>query len=100
MLQTTTKDPNDKVMPSGYFRLKGDFFDDSKFRGINRHKLSQVEGISYPTLIRYLKSDDEVTRFNGEVLYAILVTGMGYTIEEIAEMPIGKLFDIIEKELE
>lgn len=85
---------------SGTIRLNRRFFDEGNLV-INKHKLSQTEQISYPTVLKYLtrKSDaDEfdIRTFSGDILYAILVKGMGITPDEVANLRIGDVFEIVE----
>lgn len=86
-----------KVVTSGAFRLKGRYFDKDKLR-INRHQLSQKEGVSYPTLLRYLAGPEEgepITNFSGEVLYALLVEGFGMSPEEVESLRVGDIFEVV-----
>ncbi len=90
-----------KNMASGYLRLNGRFFTEGKLK-INMHKLSQVERVSYPTVLRYVspigdseRKNDEVKNFSGEALYAILVSGMGYTEEEAKNLRVGDIFEFV-----
>lgn len=87
-----------KKVTTGYLRLKGDTFTEDNLVK-NRHQLSLDEKVSYPTLLRYLDaSGKDITTFNGDVLYAILVTGLGNTPEELANMKIGDVFDIVKRD--
>lgn len=83
---------------TGSFRLKGRFFHGDKLR-INKHKLSQQEGVSYPTLLRYLNQSDDgaspIQNFSGEVLYAILVEGFGMSPQEIENLRVGDIFEVV-----
>lgn len=82
-------------MASGAFRLKGRFFHKDKLK-VNRHKLSQREGVSYPTLLRYMDppEDEPIKNFSGEVLYALLVEGFGMSPEEVEDLRIGDIFEV------
>lgn len=93
-------------MASGTVRLNRRFFREDNLRGINKHQLSQDEKVSYPTLLRYLYPaegserkgpDGDIDTFSGEVLYAILVKGMGYSEQEAAQLPMGEVFEIVRK---
>lgn len=86
---------------NGSFRLNGRFFDEEKLK-VNKHQLSQVERVSYPTILRYVTKDGEsgefdVRNFSGEVLYAIIVGGMGYSPDEAANLRLGDVFEIVEE---
>lgn len=87
------------TMASGYVRLNGRFFTEDKLK-INKHKLSQTEQVSYPTVLKYLVSPgeepkEEIKNISGDVLYAILVRGMGLTPAEIENMRVGDLFEVV-----
>lgn len=86
--------PNQHVA-SGYVRLNGRFFDENKLK-MNKHRLAQSEQVSYPTVLKYL-SDPDIRTISGEVLYAILVKGMGYSIEELNGICLGEMFEFIEE---
>lgn len=86
---------------SGSVRLNRRFFDEKNLK-INKHKLSQTEQISYPTVLKYIYREDlngdyDVRVFSGDVLFAILIKGMGYTPEEAASLKIGDVFEFIEE---
>ena len=85
-------------MASGYLRLKGSFFDESKLLK-NKHQLSQEERVSYPTVHKYLsgRHNSDISTISGDVLYAILVKGMGYSIEEVKDFKVGDLFELVEE---
>ena len=85
---------------SGSVRLNRRFFDEKNLI-INKHKLSQTEQVSYPTVLKYIYREDlngdyDVRTFSGDVLFAILVKGMGYTPEEAAKLKIGDVFEFVE----
>lgn len=85
---------------SGSFRLNRRFFDEGNLK-INKHRLSQREAVSYPTIHRYVYREElgdeyDIRTFSGDVLYAILVTGMGYSPEEAANLRLGDVFEIFE----
>lgn len=82
------------AMSSGQMKLNRRFFDKNNLKVENMHKLSQTENVSYPTLLKYLKTD--VDRFDGNVLYAIIVTGMGYSPEEASKLELGQIFDFVD----
>jgi hypothetical protein len=92
--------PSNKVA-SGTFRLNGRFFDDKKL-AMNKHKLALSEQVSYPTIHKYISRDEQgsaydVRNFSGDVLYAILVKGMGYTAEQVRDLRLGDVFEIVEE---
>lgn len=86
---------------SGSVRLNSRFFDESKLV-INKHRLSLTEKVSYPTVHKYiyrkdLNGDYNINKFDGDVLFAILVKGMGLSPKEIADLRFGDVFEIIEE---
>lgn len=90
-----------KEVTSGAFRLKSRYFHKDKLR-INRHQLSQKEGVSYPTLLRYLgqpedEEADPIVNFSGEVLYALLVEGFGMSPIEVENLRVGDIFEVVPK---
>lgn len=85
---------------SGTVRLNSRFFDEDNLV-INKHKLSQTEQVSYPTVLKYISNgemngDYDIRQFSGDVLFAILVKGMGLTPAQVAELKFGDVFEIIE----
>lgn len=82
-----------QVMASGRVRLKGHAL--LAQLQINMHALSLDEKVSYPTLHKYLNNADELNSFSAEVLYAILVKGMGKTPDEIEDMRLGDVFEVV-----
>ena len=89
------------TMASGTFRLNGRFFDEKKLI-MNKHRLAQFERLSYPTVHKYIYKDDlhdnyDVRKFSGDVLFAILRHGMGYSVEEIKQLKVGDLFEVLEE---
>lgn len=84
-------------MASGYLRLKGSFFDESKLLK-NKHQLSQEERVSYPTVHKYLsdRHNSDISMISGDVLYAILVKGMGLSTKDVEDMRVGDLFEFVE----
>ena len=83
------------TVASGYVRLNGRFFDETKLK-MNKHRLAQSEQVSYPTVLKYL-SDDDIRTISGEVLYAILVKGMGYSPEDLGNMTLSEVFEFVEE---
>lgn len=84
-------------MATGTVRLNGRFWADENLK-INKHRLSQRGRISYPTVRKYLSGSGDVTAFDGRVLYAILVEGMGYSPEDVAQLRVGDVFDFVPNE--
>lgn len=85
---------------TGAFRLKGRFFRSDKLK-VNKHQLSQREGVSYPTLLRYLDNQDRdadpIKNFSGDVLYALLVEGFGMSPDEVENLRVGDIFEVVPK---
>lgn len=80
---------------SGYIRLNNRFFDEAKLK-MNKHRFSLEEKISYPTVLKYL-GDGNIHTISGKVLYAVLVKGMGYSVEELGKMPLCEVFEFVEE---
>lgn len=87
------------TVTSGFIRLNRHFFDEGKLV-INKHKLSLTEQISYPTILRYLaregETDYDIRTFSGDVLFAILTKGMGYSQEELEGLTLGEVFEFVQ----
>ncbi len=81
-------------LASGYVRLKGDFFQHENLQ-MTRYQLAKSQEVSYQTMHKYFKQND-IRNFSGEVLYAILVQGMGICPESLEEMRFGDIFEIVE----
>ena len=86
---------NTNQVASGYVRLNSRFFDEAKLK-MNKHRLSQSEQVSYPTVLKYL-GDGDIRTISGQVLYAILIKGMGYSVEELGKMPLSEVFEFVEE---
>ena len=95
MIQSA-QERKERNVASGTIRLNGRFFDASRLK-MNKHQLSQLERVSYPTVLKYLGEDD-INTFSGDVLYALLVTGMGIAPSELAGLRFGDLFEVVEGE--
>lgn len=81
-------------MANGFVRLNGRFFTEDKLLK-NKHQVSQDGRVSYPTLLKYIDPKDDIRNISGDVLYAILIDGMGYTVEEVSSLRVGDLFEFI-----
>ena len=82
----------------GYIKLDAERFKERNLI-VNMNRLSQDTHISYPTILKYVNrgnSDYDVKVFSGEVLYAILISGLGFTPLELLDMTFGDVFDIVE----
>ena len=79
---------------SGFVRLNGRFFDEDKLL-TNKHQLSLEEKVSYPTVHKYFKEGSDIRNVSGEVLYAILIRGMGYSVEDARELRLGDVFEFV-----
>ena len=84
-------------LASGYVRLKGDFFQHENLQ-MTRYQLAKSQEVSYQTKHKYFKQND-IRNFSGEVLYAILVQGMGICPAELEDMRFGDIFEVIEPKL-
>lgn len=68
-----------------------------KERGIpNIHQVSLRGGGSYPTMMKYFKSPQDIDQLHLETLYSILSNGLGMTKDEINRMSVGELFQIVD----
>lgn len=85
-------------MSSGSMKLNRNLFNSGKLI-INKHALSMEERISYPTVLKYLDKSEDVDSFKGDVLYSLLVVGMGYSLEEVRNLTLGEVFDISSKKV-
>ena len=82
----------------GYIKLDAERFKERNLI-INMNRLSQDTHISYPSILKYVnrgQNDYDVKTFSGEVLYAILTAGLGYTPLELLDVTFGDIFDIVE----
>ena len=94
------------TLASGTFRLKGSQLLEKygSRRDIeNPHQLSLASRISWPTVSR-LFFDPETERaaqppksLDYEVLWGVLVDGLGITPKELERMPFGELFELLQK---
>jgi hypothetical protein len=80
---------------NGSVRLNSNFFSDEDKLTKNKHQVSLDGKVSYPSLIKYLKPDSDIRNISGDVLYAILIDGMGYTIAEVENLRVGDLFEFV-----
>lgn len=90
---------NGEIMSSGKVFLNRSFFKKDNLKAVenNMNRLSQEERIGYPTILKYLK-DDNVDSFKGEVLYSIIIKGMGLTQEEAEDLRLGDVFEFVSSE--
>jgi hypothetical protein len=82
----------------GYIKLDAERFKERNLI-VNMNRLSQDTHISYPSILKYVnrgQNDYDVKTFSGEVLFAILTTGLGFTPLELLDMTFGDIFDIVE----
>lgn len=85
------------VATSYKLRLKGDLLSKSK-KDTNRHQVSLDARISATTAYNILsKNSKNVSRLDLDNFIAIMIDGLGYTPEEILEMPIGEVFAIYDE---
>ena len=77
-------------MARGIARLKGrellEKFDKTMYR------VAKDGDVSYPTLHRYITSTDNIYNINTEVLFGILIDGLGLSIEEAENLRLGDVF--------
>jgi hypothetical protein len=81
------------TMSSGTVRLKGQALRERLT--VNMHQLSQTEQVSYPTIWKYLNKPEELGSFSADVLYALIVEGMGISPEEAADLRLGDVFEFV-----
>jgi len=82
---------------TGAVQLKSSFFNSRSLKIKNMHKLSLVAEISYQTIHRYFNTPN-ISTINGTVLYAIIIGGMGLSIEEAENLRLGDVFEFIDKD--
>lgn len=81
------------LMANGTVRLKGGAIHD-KLR-INMHELALEGRVSYPTVHKYLRTPEKLNSFSADVLYTLIVDGMGLTPSEAECLTIGDIFDFV-----
>lgn len=80
-------------MATGTLRLKGrELLEKHK---LSMYRLAKDGDISYPTIHRYVTTPDEVQYISLDVLYSVLVNGLGQTPEQAADMRFGDVFDFV-----
>ena len=55
--------------------------------------LSQISRVSYPTILRYVSTPEDVKLLDLSVLANILIDGLGLTPSEIMNMKVSDLFE-------
>lgn len=83
---------------SGTFRLKGSsLLSKAEEKGVeNRHQLSMAAGISTQTIYSIFEGDP-MMKIDLRVLAKILIKGIGYTPEELANVKFGDIFEYVDE---
>jgi hypothetical protein len=80
-------------MASGSVRLKGREL--LRRFGTSMYSLEKSGAASYPTIHKYITRPEEVDYISAEVLYGILVDGLGLSPEDVANMRFGEIFELV-----
>ena len=84
-------------MPRGTFRLKSNELLQKYAKGKSLYQVAKDGDLNYTTILRWVNEQATVERVQGEVLFGFLL-GMGLTLEEIKQMPLGEVFDFVPEE--
>lgn len=74
-------------------RLRGDMILE-RSGASNVHQLSLRSGVSYPTVEKYIRRPEDIQALDLGVLLQVLVDGCGMTLQQVAELRVGDLFEI------
>lgn len=80
-------------MASGSIRLRGREL--LERYNISMYRLKENGAASWPTVYKYMAKSDEVENFSADVLYGILIDGIGLTPEQAADLKIGDIFEFV-----
>lgn len=80
-------------MSSGSVRLKGRELLEK--HNVTMYRLAENGAASWPTVHKYITKPETVDQISAEVLYGILIDGLGLTVDQAADMRLGDLFDFI-----
>lgn len=80
-------------MSSGSVRLKGRELLEK--HNVTMYRLAENGAASWPTVHKYITKPETIDQISTEVLYGILIDGLGLTLQEAADMRLGDLFDFI-----
>lgn len=83
-------------MAGGRFRLKGREL--LERYGVSMYRISENGAASWPTIHKYLATPEKIELFSAEVLYGILIDGLGLTHEEAADLRLGDVFEFVSSE--
>ena len=83
---------------AGTFRLKGSsLLSKAKERGVeNRHQLGMAAGISHQSIYAMFDGDP-AKQINLPVLAKLLINGVGYKPEELANVKFGDIFEYVDE---
>lgn len=84
-------------MASGSVRLKGRELLEK--HNVTMYRLSENGAASWPTVHKYITKPETVDQISAEVLYGILIDGLGLTAEQAADMRMGDVFDFVPREV-
>ena len=80
-------------MASGSIRLKGRELLEK--HNISMYRLAENGAASWPTVHKYISKPETVDQISAEVLYGILIDGLGLTLEQAADLRMGDVFEFI-----
>lgn len=80
-------------MPSGHVRLKGRELLEK--HNVSMYRLRERGAASYPTIHKYMTSTEKLDYLSSEVLYGILIDGLGYTPEEAENLRLGDVLEFV-----
>jgi hypothetical protein len=86
------------LMANGFVRLKGRELLDKY--GTSMYRLAKDGDVSYPTIHKYITDPESVQMISSEVLFGILINGLGLTVDEVKQLKLGEVFDFVPKESE
>lgn len=80
-------------MSSGSVRLKGRELLEK--HNISMYRLAENGAASWPTVHKYITKPETVDQISAEVLYGILIDGLGMSLDEAAALRFGDVFDFV-----
>lgn len=63
----------------------------------NVHQLALASRLSHPTVTRYVKEPESVALLDLHAFPTLLADGLGMTVEQIANLRLGDLFEVIDE---
>ncbi len=80
-------------MSSGSLRLKGRELLDK--HNISMYRLAENGAASWPTVHKYITRPESIDQISTEVLYGILIDGLGLSVEQAENMRLGDVFEFV-----